>query len=149
MGRVERSIEIKASPERVWEMLALDRFPEWDEGTRKNVKSTEYVSEVRTPEDKYRAGTIVRQTENRGKTLDFEITESIENKKITYRTSSWSAVVTIILEPLEERTSLTYAMDYELPYSILGKFLDTLLGQRVVGKDTERSLENLKNILEK
>jgi len=149
LGRVERSIEIKASPERVWEMLALDRFPEWDEGTRKNVKSTEYVSEVRTPEDKYRAGTIVRQTENRGKTLDFEITESIENKKITYRTSSWSAVVTIILEPLEERTSLTYAMDYELPYSILGKFLDTLLGQRVVGKDTERSLENLKNILEK
>jgi len=70
LGRVERSIEIKAPPEKVWEMLALDKFPEWDEGTRKNVKSTEYVSEVRTPEDKYRVGTIARQTENRGKTLD-------------------------------------------------------------------------------
>ena len=29
MGRIEKSIEIKASPERGWEMLALDRLPEW------------------------------------------------------------------------------------------------------------------------
>ena len=115
MGRVEKSIEIKAPPEKVWELLAVDRFPEWDEGTRKNVKSTEYASEVSTPEDKYRVGVIARQTENRGKTLDLEITESLENEKITYRSNSWSADVTFILEPLEERTNLTYAMDYELP----------------------------------
>jgi len=94
-------------------------------------------------------GTIARQTENRGTKLDLEIVESVENEKITYRSSSWSAVVTFILEPFEERTSLTYAMDYELPYSILGKFIDKLLGQRVVGKDIERSLEQLKSILEK
>ena len=28
-GSMEKSIETKASPEKVWEMLALDRFPEW------------------------------------------------------------------------------------------------------------------------
>jgi len=35
LGRVEKSIEIRAPHEKVWEMLAVDRFPEWDEGTQK------------------------------------------------------------------------------------------------------------------
>ncbi len=32
LGRVEKSIVIKAPPEKVWEMLAFERLPEWDEG---------------------------------------------------------------------------------------------------------------------
>ena len=54
MARIEKSVEIRASPEKVWEMLAVDRFPEWDEGTQKNAKSVEYTSEVHTPKDKYK-----------------------------------------------------------------------------------------------
>ena len=27
--RIEKSIEIRALPEKVWEMLALDKLPEW------------------------------------------------------------------------------------------------------------------------
>jgi len=49
LGRVAKSIEIKASPEKVWEMLAFDRRPEWMEG----IKSVKYTSEIPTPEDKY------------------------------------------------------------------------------------------------
>jgi len=55
MGRIEKSIEIRAPPEKVWEMLALDRLPEWM-GPKGELKSVEYTSEVRTPEDKYRVG---------------------------------------------------------------------------------------------
>ena len=45
MGRVEKSIEIKAPAEKVWEMLALDRQAEW----MGEWKSAEYTLEVRTP----------------------------------------------------------------------------------------------------
>ena len=50
--RMEKSMVIKASPEKVWEMLALDRMPEWMEGW----KSGKYTSEAHNPEDKYRVG---------------------------------------------------------------------------------------------
>lgn len=50
------SIEVKAPPEKVWEMLALDRWAEWDEGTQTMVKRVEHVSEILNPKDKYRVG---------------------------------------------------------------------------------------------
>jgi hypothetical protein len=55
--RIEKSIDIKAPPRKVWELLALDRFSEWEEDMQKSLKSFEYTSEVRTPEDKYKVGT--------------------------------------------------------------------------------------------
>jgi len=51
---MEKSIEIKAPPEKVWEMVALDRLPEWMDGLE--MKSAKYTSEVRKSEDKYRVG---------------------------------------------------------------------------------------------
>ena len=79
MGRVEKSIEIKASPEKVWEMLAFDRRPEWMEG----IKSVKYTSEVQTPKDKYKVGASAHMTEKHGES-DLEITESLENEKFTF-----------------------------------------------------------------
>ena len=55
MGRVEKTVEINAPPEKVWEMLAFDRLLEWQLGFEK-AKSVEYTSEVSTPKDKYRVG---------------------------------------------------------------------------------------------
>ena len=54
MGKVEKSIEIRASPEKVWGMLALDRLSEWMDVAE--VKTAQYISEVRTPKDKFRVG---------------------------------------------------------------------------------------------
>jgi len=85
--RIEKSIEIKARPEKVWEMLALDRWLEWDEGTQKNAKSVEYTSEVHTPEDKYRVGATANFIDKHDKLMMMTITDSLENEKITYRTS--------------------------------------------------------------
>lgn len=39
LGRVEKSIIIKAPPEKVWELLALDRFQDWDDRALKTMKS--------------------------------------------------------------------------------------------------------------
>ena len=83
MGRVENLIEIKAPPEKVWEMLALDRLLEWQLGFDK-AKSIEYTSEVRTPKDKYRVGaTAYGIPKKQGESIkfNFQITESLENEK--------------------------------------------------------------------
>lgn len=85
MGRVEKSIEIKVPPEKVWEMLTWDRLPEWDEGTRKHTRSIEYTSEVSTPRDKYQVGATAHMSIRGEGEVDVEITESIENEKMTFR----------------------------------------------------------------
>ena len=158
MVRIEKSIEIKASPEKVWEMLALDRQLEWmDEA---EWESVEYISEVHTPEDKYKVGASAHITEKHGE-YDFEITESLENEKITARSKamrgepysthgSVTLTSTYILEPVEEGTKLTCVGDIDrIPWGILGKILYKLNLQRKFRKQVEKSLEKLKSILEK
>ena len=157
MGRIEKSIEIKAPPEKVWEMLALDRLLEWSEGYNA-LKSVEYTSEVQTPKDKYRVGATahgIPKKEGESIKFNFEITDSLENEKITIRVydkvyrGTVTVLATFILEPVEAETKLTYVGDYEMPWGIFGKFLDKLFIHRMLEKDVRTELENLKNILEK
>ena len=156
MGRVEKSIEIKAPPEKIWEMLAIDRHKEWDEEMQKNLKSLEYTSEVRTPKDKYKVGTSGHMSIKGmgGGEFDFEITESLENEKITYhlkksKTNQSVAIMTLILEPIEKGTKFTCVFDYKMPWGLFGKFLDKLFARRMEEKHLEKCLEMLKSILEK
>ena len=149
MGRVEKSIEIKAPPEKVWEMLALDRFEDWDKRARESMKIVEYTSEVNTPEDKCKVGASARITDDRGKQFFMEVEESLENEKIVYHSDLMSSSITNDLEPVKEGTILTKTTDYELPYGSFGRLADKLFGQRMVGKETERSFEQFKTILEK
>ncbi len=145
MGRVEKSIEIKAPPGKVWEMLALDRQAEWMD----ELKSSEYTSEVRTPEDKYRVGASAHIIEKHVK-YDLEITEILENEKITARSKGMAVTMTLtfLLESVEEGTKLTYVMDWR-GLGIFGKISDKLGGEKHAKKGIEKSLENLKSILEK
>ncbi|MCP8314021.1 MAG: SRPBCC family protein [archaeon] len=150
LGRFENSIQIRAPPEKVWEMLALDRVLEWEEGWKGTLKSVEYTSEVRTPKDKLRVGATAHGTSKKKGGFDFEITESLENEKMAYRFlygKMAHVLVTYILEPVEEGTKFTYVIDYEL-LSILWKIFGKLL---TVGatREYERSLKNFKSILEK
>ena len=116
MVRIEKSIEIKAPPERVWEMLAFDRMPEWMDVAE--TKSAKYISEVRTPKDKYRVGASAHITWKRGppREQDDEITESLENEKMTHRSKGkYKATITYILKPVDDGTRLTRLGDYEPP----------------------------------
>ena len=122
-------------------MLAFDRWSEWMDGW----KNAEYISEVHSPEDKYRVGALAHITELNIK-YDFEIMESLKNEKITF--SSKHYTLSYILSPAEEETGLTYAIDYEPPWGILGKGLAKLFrGQGEKG--VEKELKKLKSILEK
>jgi len=157
LGRVENSIEIKASPEKVWEMLALDRLLEWQLGFDK-VKSIEYTSEVSTPKDKYRVGASAQGIpKKQGESIkfNFEVTESLENEKITHRIcekmflGTFTLLATYTLEPVEAETKFTYVGEYKMPWGIFGKFLDKLFIHRIAEKELGTELENLKKILEK
>ena len=150
----ETSIEIGAPPEKVWEMLALDKWAEWDEGTQKLVKRVERTSEVRTPEDKYRVGSTANFIDKNDKLyLASEVAESLKNEKITYRLRAekhpfvHQIAQTFVLAPVNGGTKLTCVMNYEkLGWGILGTAIIKML---TAGKGAERQLENLKNILEK
>jgi len=157
LGRVEKSIEIKAPPEKVWEMLALDRLLEWQLGFDK-AKSIEYTSEVGTPKEKYRVGASahgIPKKQGESIKLIFEIKESLENEKITHLIyeklflGTFTVLAKYTLEPVDAETKFTYVGDYEMPWSIFGKFLDKLFIHRIAKKELRTELENLKSILEK
>jgi carbon monoxide dehydrogenase subunit G len=157
LGRVEKSIIIKAPPEKVWEMLAFDRLLEWQVGFDK-AKSIEYTSEVGTLKDKYKVGASAHGTpKKQGESikLNFEITESLEKKKISHRIyenifgGTFTVLATYILEPVGAETKFTYSGHYEMPWGFFGKFLDKLFIHRMAEKDLGTELDNLKSILEK
>ena len=147
MTRVETSIVIKAPPEKVWEMLAWDRHPEWNIGTKK----AEYTSEVRTSEDKYRVGAFAHVT-GPHEEFDVEIIESLENEKISSRFlgigGARNVTSTYTLKPTEAGTEMTITADYEVT-NLIFKIMDKLYNYTKGEKEHERSLEKLKSILEK
>ena len=152
LGGIETSIEIKAPPEKVWEMIALDRWPEWQVvrgfASLQIEKGVKFTSEVNTPEDKYRVGASAQPTTY--DQLTFKVTESLKNEKITYliEESGRNSSITFVLEPVEEGIKLTYASGYEMPWGVFGKIVEKLTISELK-KESEKSLENLKSILEK
>ncbi|MFQ6094825.1 MAG: SRPBCC family protein [Candidatus Bathyarchaeia archaeon] len=60
-----------------------------------------------------------------------------------------NSTITLVLEPIEDGTKLTYSVSYEMPWGIFGKFLEKLFAKRIGERQLEKSLENLKSILEK
>jgi uncharacterized membrane protein len=147
LGRIEKSIEIGAPREKVWEMLALNKLPEWNE----EYGDVKYTSEVRNPEDKYRVGASSHTDIKGAGAIDFEITESLENEKMTFRMLGKRAnntVVTCGLESVDEGTRFAYVMTFKLPWGIFGTLLDKLV-KGGLEKEAEKSLEKLKSILEK
>ena len=143
---MERSIEIRATPEKVWEMLALDRLPEWlDE---MEMKSGKYTSEVHTPEDKYKVGAIAHIIEKRWE-YDLEITESLENKKMmVHSIGKYTYTFTFTLKPVDGGTKLTLVGDLEIPWRVLGTIYKALT-MRSFRKQLGKFIENLRAVLEK
>jgi hypothetical protein len=62
-----------------------------------------------------------------------------------------SIFITYSLEPVGTDTKLTYEIESEKygVFGIFGKFLEKLYLHRMVEKQIEKALQNLKNILEK
>ena len=145
MTRIENSIEINASPEKIWPMIQWDRLPEWLD----SCKNVEWTSK-----DKYKVGSTAHVKSELGGMkgeMDVEMTEVIENEKLAWRSTSKNAPMFGFryLSPTKAGTKVTTVEDYEMPYSILGKLIDKLRFHKAFEKSVDIGLKKLKDMLEK
>jgi uncharacterized membrane protein len=144
LARVEKSIEIHASPEKINSILKWERFPEWFD----SFKKVEWTSK-----EKEKVGSMVHITSEIAgmKTeYDAEIVEFTKNT-LRWRTigGNFTAISTGTLSPTDSGTDFTISIDYELPYSILGKMIDKLRAHKAMEKDLEKGLKGIKLDAEK
>ena len=145
VARIERSIEIKAPPEKVFVyMKDLKKMPEW----MPSCKSHKITSEQR-----HGVGTTTHCVmEQAGRIIEWDavVTEYIENRKQAWHCDKPSRNDGIFeFEPTEKGTKVTFTMDYDLPYSILGMIIDKLRVSKAIEKNVDEGLTKLKEILEK
>ena len=145
MAKLTKSVEIEASPEKVFAFVndpkkMNDAMKGWAEGER----TSEAVGVGATMHYVGVAGGSTAE-------WDMEVTEFVKNKKKASRTigtgkvkmtQSWT------LEPTAKGTKLTYSADYELPYSLLGKLVEKVKISKDLEKSTSQMLENMKKALE-
>jgi len=144
MARIEKSVEINASPEKIWPLIQPEKMPEW----YKPFKRVEWTSK-----EKYKEGSTFRfvaefsgmKTES-----DAEMTSVIPNKEGIWRTTSgpYTNIASAVLRPSGNATIATFSMDYELPYSILGKLIDKLRFHKAIEKSFDEGTKKLKEIAE-
>lgn len=81
---------------------------------------------------------------------DTETTEWEQYKRGAWRTTAgtFTGIGSMILNPTQTGTRATFMMDYELPYSILGKLIDKLRVFKAVNRGVEKGLEKLKKTIE-
>ncbi len=144
MAKIEKSIEIEASPKKVFSVTKeLERMPEW----MASMKSCKITSKKR-----YGKGVTahcVMQQMDRTVEYDIEMTEYDENKKAFWHCEEPMRIDgSMTLIPTNSKTKVTMTMDYDLPYSILGQVLDKLKMSGEMEKSMEESLKNLKKMLE-
>ena len=145
MGKVEKSIVINAPLEKVFAKFGdFEGWTEWSDPLEVKITSKKRKGVGVTF---HSVGMVVgTRTET-----DAEVTEWIENERIDIRSTAGNVTFfgSNIFKPVTGGTEYTIVVNYELPYSILGKIIDKL----VVSKEAEKSLEsanqNLKNLLEK
>ena len=146
MGKVTKSIEIEAPPEKVFAFfLDSKKLNEIGKGNLEiEPTSKEPVGVGSTSHWVATAGGNQQE-------WDMEITEFVKNKKFTSRTigaSKFKSTILFTLEPTAKGTKLAYSYDYELPYSVLGKLVDKLKVGKEMEKNIGAMLEKAKKALE-
>ena len=145
MTRIEKSIEISAPLNQVFSLINWDRVPEYYE----SIKKVEWTSKP-----KMAVGATVHVLSEiagaKGE-WDAEITEYIENEKVSWRTTggNMTIIYTATIVPVKAGTKLTTAFEYGLPYSVFGKLIDKLRVHKAMEKESEKALQKMKEIAEK
>ncbi len=144
MARIEKSIEIFAPAEKIWPLVYWDKVPQWMD----QIKRAAYTSEY-----KDRLGATAHVSGGAGgirAEWDAETTEWRENEKFGWRTfaGTFTGFGSMTLTSSDVGTQATFVMDYDLPYSFLGKLVDRLRVSRDLERGTERALKKLKDLAE-
>ena len=143
MTTVERSILINASPDAI-NAVTLDgrRLPEWYAGIQQAEPDDLFPEPGGKVELVYKAA---------GVTFNITMTslELVRGQSVTQQmegmitgTSRW------VYTPEGDGTRVTATFEYEMPGGVLGKAINKLMVERMNAKNLEKSLENLKALVE-
>ena len=146
MGKLTKSIEIEASPEKVFAfILDSEKMNEINKGGPQMEPTT------KGPDGVGSTSHWVAPIGEKKMEFDMEITEFVKNKKVATRTvgaSKFKMTGSYVLEPTAKGTKLTFSVDYELPYSVLGKLVDKLKVGKEMEKGSGEAMEKVKKALE-
>jgi len=84
--------------------------------------------------------------------LDVETTEFVKNKRQTVRQKGGAMkkmLMTDTFEPTDGGTKWTSILEYELPYSLLGKLIDKLKVHKELEKGSDYIVNKTKELIEK
>jgi hypothetical protein len=146
--KVQRSIDIKAPPEKIWPWLTEpEKIMKWFT----LLKKFEYTGEKHGG-----VGTTFYYEENSGgqhMKMNYIVTEWIDNRKIVFKVTSGSLkkddqIWSLDPMPLPRGSRFTMYEDVEMPMGIIGKFIGALFGQMMIGGNMNRILGNLKRLAE-
>ena len=146
MARIEKSIEIKAPPRKVFDFTNdLQKRNE----TSKGWAEARYLSEgpVGVGTKMHYVGWAAGK---RGE-WDVEITEYLENKKVVAHIVNGGKQKMddeMTFEPTATGNKLTFRLDYNVLPSVLGGLLDRLIVKKDMEKGMSDMLENMKKALE-
>ena len=143
MGKVTVSVEIEASPEKVFDFVISDKAnelsPEWFKGEWTSEKPIGLGSTVHY---------VGLHKYNKGEEWNAEITEFTRNKSLTMflrgaNKKSHDQTNYYASEPTNKGTKVSFTMEYKA-----GKILDVLVVKRMVEREDTKMLERLKKALE-
>jgi uncharacterized membrane protein len=147
MGHFERAIEITAPAEQVFDLLIdLDRLPQW---------ATIVVRTEEAPQRPLRAGDTFRQrihVARRKLDTEWRVLEIERPRHVLYEAtgpgeSCLRMRQTVEVTPMGSQVALD--IDYRLPGGSLVQALDRILFERQNEHEAERSLQNLKRLVER
>jgi len=147
MPNVEQTVEISASPETVWGILANPAMvPKLIPDVVSN--ESDPPGMVSVGQKGHAIGKMV------GRRVEFftEVTEVQPNRKlvITQRPGGLFTTFseTVNLEPSKKGTRATQRLQYDVSMGYLGKALSVLVAKRVINKNAKAYLANLKELAE-
>jgi len=147
MPTFERSIEIVASPETVWSIIADPSYA--------TKVMPDVISITSDPPGMAQVGqkiTLTAKVAGRKVQTTSEVTELIPNKKMVQKALPGgflkSMVFSTTLEPSKKGTKMTGKSEYEASAGYLGKVLSVLVVNRTVKKNLQVSGHNVKELAE-
>jgi len=149
LTRIEKSIVIEAPVEKVFDFATdFDNFIK----TQHPETEITVLSRDKGPDRVGRKAKVRAKVGGHVLEVEVETTELVKNKRRVGRQKSGAfkkMETTDLFEPTEKGTKWTVIMEYELPYSLLGKIVDKLKARKDAEKSMDYSMKKTKELIEK
>jgi ribosome-associated toxin RatA of RatAB toxin-antitoxin module len=149
LTRIEKSIVIEAPVEKVFDFVTdVDNFVK----TQPPETETTVLSRDKGPDRVGRKAKVRAKAGGQVLEMEMETTELVKNKRHVVRQKSGALKkmeATDLFEPTEKGTKWTVILEYELPYSLLGKVVDKLKVRKDMEKSVDYSMKKTKELIEK